>query len=181
MKNIKHYDKSTGFLGGETCTNAIDISNQGEVWIGTLNGLNGHNPSHQRVNVIPPTLGVNDILSFYESISTKEELEIGNWFRVKDPLHLKHAENHIGFNFEGVNLLNPDEVYYRFKLKGMEDKWSPITQSTNATYSNLGAGNYVFQVIAGNEDNVWTDPVEIPFSIAQPFYLTWWFIGICIS
>ena len=36
ISGIKHFGQNEGFLGGETCTNAISVSQNGDLWIGTL-------------------------------------------------------------------------------------------------------------------------------------------------
>ncbi len=177
--NVKHFGKNEGFLGGETCTNSISVSPEGEIWVGTLNGLNRHDPANRKKNHQAPKLSITDILLFYESIGESElKNNMGDWFSMNDKLTFEYSENHISFNFKGVNLQNPEEVYYQFRLTNFDRDWSPISKKNDATYSNLPAGDYTFEVKAGNEDNVWTEPIQIKFSIKIPIWQTWYFYTI---
>ena len=172
--DIKHFGPNEGFSGGETTTNSISVSKNGHLWIGTLKGLNRHTPTLPKINTIAPKLSMSDITLFYESITEN----VNDWYKVNTTLNFDYNENHISFHFEGVNLKNPEEVYYQFKLKGFDNNWSPIDKNNVATYSNLPSGGYTFMVKSGNEDNVWTEPIEISFLISTPFWKSWWFISI---
>ena len=174
ISDFKHFGSNEGFLGGETMTNSISISPNGDIWIGTINGLNCHNPSQSKTNTIAPKLSMSNISLFYESITE----EVNDWYNIDKTLNFNYNENHVSFKFEGVDLKNPEEVYYQFKLDGFENEWSPIEKHNVATYSNLPSGNYNFLVKAGNGDGIWTESIVIPFSIHTPFWKSWWFISI---
>jgi len=174
ISDIKHFGQNEGFLGGETCTNAISVSKNGDLWIGTLNGLNRHTPTQSKINAIAPKLHMSDITLFYESITKG----VNDWYNINNTLNFDYNENHISFHFEGVNLKNPEEVFYQFKLKGFESNWTPVDKNSVATYSNLPSGEYTFMVKSGNEDDVWTEPIEFSFIISTPFWKTWWFISV---
>ena len=171
--DIKHFGPNEGFSGGETTTNSISVSKNGDLWIGTLKGLNRHTPTLPKINTIAPKLSMSDITLFYESITEN----LNDWYKVNTTLNFDYNENHISFHFEGVNLKNPEEVYYQFKLEGFESEWSPINKHKIATYSNLPSGIFTFKIKAGNEDGIWTKPIEVSFNILTPFWKTWWFIN----
>jgi sensor histidine kinase YesM len=66
-------------------------------------------------------------------------------------------------------------VRYQWKLDGFEDEWSPMSEKTDATYSNIPPGDYTFMVRACNADLVWSEPESVSFSTLPPFWKTWWF------
>jgi hypothetical protein len=101
----------------------------------------------------------------------------------KLPLNLKlpYNKNHLTFDFVGLSYTNPDVVVYQYKLEGLEDKWSPLTSKTEATYPSLPPGTYTFKVKARNNDGVWNkEPAEFTFTITPPFWKTLWFIVLVI-
>ncbi|CAG5080610.1 sensor histidine kinase [Parvicella tangerina] len=179
---IKHYSKNEGFLGGETCSDAADIDEQGRVWIGTLDGLNCFSAKKGFVNDVPPKVFLDDITIFYESIlNTSAKDQISDWFTVKDKLHLHHTQNHLSFHFDAINLINPNKVFFQYKLEGFDVSWSPISDRNDATYSNLPSGNYTFKVKAVNEDGVWSEELVIPIEVSIPYWKTTWFFASVVS
>jgi ligand-binding sensor domain-containing protein len=179
IKQIKHFGKDEGFKGVETNRNASCVDNNGNVWFGTIDGLMKYNPKKATKNTLAPKLSLSNVALFYKDLAqTKKYKErITNWHNLTDSLILNHTENHISFEFKGINQKNPDKVYYEFILEGFDPKWSPISEKNDATYSNLPPGFFKFKVRAGNEDNVWTEkPIEFVFTITPPFWKTSLFI-----
>ena len=92
-------------------------------------------------------------------------------------LELGYKEKSIVFNYSSICLTNPDDVYYKVMLEGLEDDCRPITKQTYVTYSPLPPGKYTFKVIASNNNGVWNKvPVTYSFEIIPPLWQRTWFI-----
>lgn len=182
ISKVKHYSKGDGFSGVETCRNAVLKDKEGTLWFGTINGVIRFFPSSQRKNTQAPILRLTDIRLFYESLSKTPYRDfLGPWQQVKK-LELPSNQNHLTFEFFGVNLSNPDAVRYRWKLEGFDEQWSPPSTERSILYSNLNPGNYRFLVKACNEDQEWSKQAYVvEFSIATPFWYQWWFILLSIG
>lgn len=176
---IKHFGKSEGFLGTETCQNAVTEDREGNLYFGTINGLMRFNLGQGLRNAIAPIISIRDVNLFYEPIATGTyrawaDVDLG----LAQGLKLPHDQNHLGFDFIGINHPNPEQVKYQWRLLGEEQKWSPVSSKTSATYSNLLPGTYRFQLKAVNEDGVWSNTLSSPpFEISPPYWQRWWFIG----
>lgn len=177
IKSIKHYSKGDGFTGIETIQNAVFNDPDGTIWFGTINGLSKYNPSNSNKNYHEPITNITDVKIFYESISkTKYRDFAGDWNTVKE-LDLPFSQNHISFDFNAINLSNPDGVKYKWKLVNFDPGWSPVSKDHSILYSNIFPGNYTFLLKACNEDGIWNKkPIEIHVHIATPFWLQWWVI-----
>lgn len=59
-------------------------------------------------------------------------------------------------------------------LKGFDKTWNNTDNQNNiATYTNLSPGNYTFQVMACNNDEVWNpEKAEIRITILPPWWLS---------
>jgi ligand-binding sensor domain-containing protein/two-component sensor histidine kinase len=182
ISKVKHFSKGDGFSGVETCRNAVLKDKEGTLWFGTINGVIRFFPSSQLKNTQAPILRLTDIRLFYESLSKTPYRDcLGPWQQVKK-LELPSNQNHITFEFFGVNLSNPDAVRYRWKLEGFDEQWSPPSTEKSILYSNLNPGNYRFLVKACNEDQQWSkQPYVVEFSIATPFWHQWWFILLSVG
>jgi ligand-binding sensor domain-containing protein/two-component sensor histidine kinase len=175
QKQIKHYGKLDGFTGVETCQNSVWKDNDGSIWFGTINGLCQFNPSELNKNTIPPILAFKDIKLSYESILDNEN-DILQYGKQVSPLKLAHYQNHITFEFLGINLKRPSEVSYKWKLEGFDDEWSPESKDRSIMYSNLEPGKYRFLLLSSNEDGEWNkEPLVYEFEIDTPYWKTTWF------
>ena len=178
---IKHYSKGEGFIGIETCQNAVFNDNDGTIWFGTINCLSKFNPANKVKNEFAPIISITDVKLYYESISnTAYKSFAGDWNSVKH-LELPYDQNHLSFDFMAINFSNPEAVKYQWKLVGFDENWSPPSKDHSIVYSNLSPGNYNFMVKACNEDGVWNkEPVMISFVIYPPFWMRWWFITLIV-
>lgn len=74
---------------------------------------------------------------------------------------------------------NEGNIRYSFRLKGNSNNYSIPSVNNIATFTNLPAGNYIFQVkatVAGSNDIYYSQDLHI--RILPPWYLGW--IGICL-
>ncbi|MCB0584577.1 MAG: histidine kinase, partial [Phaeodactylibacter sp.] len=177
VKEIRHFGRAEGFAGIETAQNAVLKDKKGNLWFGTVNGLMQYNPQYSFSNTTPPVLHFTAIRLFYEPLEkTAYAGLLGPWHQLKDSLVLPYNQNHLEFEFLGINHPNPEKVSYQWRLLGQETEWSPPSPRNNVTYSNLAPGTYTFQARAYNEDGVPTPiPLEASFTIEPPFWETWWF------
>lgn len=182
IKSIKHYGKSDGFLGVETCQNSVWKDADGKIWFGTINGASCYNLSNLQVNRTAPILSILDVQLFYESLSKTRYAGVILPWSSYQRLHLPYDQNHLSFLFKGINLKNPEGVEYSWKMSGFENKWSPWTKEQRIVYSNMSPGKYTFLLRSRNEDGfINPNPERFSFTIARPFWLTTWFILIeCI-
>jgi serine phosphatase RsbU (regulator of sigma subunit) len=82
----------------------------------------------------------------------------------------------IWVNYIGINLRDPEKVYYQTILENYEDEWSKTSNRREVLYSPRD-GHYKFMMISVNEDGLSTDtPISFTLVIKKPFYRTWWFL-----
>ena len=84
------------------------------------------------------------------------------------------------FVLSSPTLKYKSEIKYHYQLKGYDPDWIINDYFENEIlYNALAPGNYEFVVKAENQ-NEFSDAVSFKFSIATPFYASWWFISILI-
>ncbi len=181
ITRVKYYGKMDGFVGVETCQNSIFNAKDGSIWIGTIGGLCKFNPSELTQNPLAPILSFKNVRLFYEPIFLKDSLSPLIKGKQREKLFLSHNDNHLTFEFFGVNLKRPEGVLYQWKLEGFDDEWSPPSKERSILYSNISPGKYRFMVRSSNEDGVWNkEPLIFSFEISAPFWKQSWFIGLII-
>lgn len=178
-KKIIHFTNYDGLKSLECNQNAVEIDYNNNLWLGTSKGLmlfNLNNPDYKQYL---PQLHITGIRLFFQKHSFKNRYSsISPETGLPNNLTLKYKENHLTFDYIGINHANPDKVKYSFMLEGFDDGWSPINQDRFVTYSNLPYGEYVFKLKASTDGFVWSKPIQFSFTILPPFWLTWWFLLI---
>ena len=72
--------------------------------------------------------------------------------------------------------IRPMAIRYSYRLGS--DDWSPLSPASSLDLKHLGPGHYKLLVRAVNETGHWSDPIDVSFDIAWPWYLHWW--AICL-
>lgn len=165
---VIHYTESDGLQGLQFMLGSACKLSDGRLAFGGVNGLNIFHPDSVRDNPNPPILHFTDwIVNDTGSISTSPEFLPRQSF--------SYENRTLSFHFVGIDYTAPDEVKYRYRLKGFEKDTAEGGTNGFARYAQLPAGDYTFQVWAANSDGVWTTvPHELQFTIEPPWYATWW-------
>jgi Histidine kinase/Y_Y_Y domain len=87
------------------------------------------------------------------------------------------GQRKIQFVFSSPSLRNRETVNYHYKLAEYDTGWTINKYDENTiTYNALAPGTYTMQVKAENQ-GAFSETISYSFSIAQPVYSRWWFIG----
>jgi len=97
---------------------------------------------------------------------------ITNWYGLPENLSLAYNNNYITFNFIGITTKSPQKVKYQYKLEGIDENWSALTNRTEAPYGNLPKGSYTFKVKAMNSEGCWSKEYNYSFTIRPPWWKT---------
>ena len=179
--DFKYYSNLDGLRGLECNQNSVFIDHKNNLWFGTNNGLMKLNLNKRAKAGIQPDVRLKGVRLFFEDIDLSMFSDSSNQDTSQSSnATFKYNQNHLTFDYIGINHTNPLKVKYKFKLIGNDEDWSPVTNNTYVTYSNLGFGDYSFFLKASNDNINWTEPLRFDFSITPPVYFTWWFYLTCI-
>lgn len=176
---INHYSTEEGLTNLESNLNSIYEDYEHKIWIGTSNGLAKIDPSLNEIlfDFRSPELHFTGIRLFMEEFDyNRFEVSYELDAEIPTNISLPYDQNHLTFDFIGINLKNPESVFYEYRLSGANETWSPLTQAKYATYSDISPGDYVFEVRATNKTFEWSEVQGINITIRPPYWKTWWFI-----
>lgn len=177
--DISRYGIGDGIPDLETNLNSGFFDNEGNFWFGTSSGLVCYHRQVSGIGVRRPIVQLKSILLNYTPFDYKKYsddlLPNGN----PASLALPYNKNNLVFELDGVALVNHDELKYQFRLKGLSDKWSPLSPVSTITFTNLAAGEYELMVRAVDLDGRKSETIALPFVIHEAFYKTWWFLLLC--
>jgi signal transduction histidine kinase len=141
----------------------------GRLWFSTIKGVAMIDPRGVARNERPPQVVIDQVLADGVPVAAttpKQELAPGT--------------SRFDFHYAGLSFVAPEKVRYRYKLVGFDEDWVDGGDRRAAYYTNLGAGDYRFLVLACNNDGVWAaSPASFEFTLRPHFYRTYWFYTLC--
>ncbi len=88
---------------------------------------------------------------------------------------LDAAHNSVGFEVAANTYRPGADLLYQTRLRGFgDDQWTYWSARTHAEYTNLPAGNYIFEAHARNHDGVQGRVASVRFAVAPPWLRTPW-------
>jgi len=162
--NIRIYGEESGFTT-DILKNAVARAQDGKLILGTTSGIIQYDPYQAREDTVPPRLSLKSVVINDRAYDPTEKIK------------LKYGKYRVSIDFVGINLSNPDQVTYQYKLDGYEEEWSDVTRVSSAYYGRVEDGDYTFMVRAcdGN-GNCSTEPLTLGISVKIPIWKAWWFI-----
>jgi signal transduction histidine kinase/ligand-binding sensor domain-containing protein len=98
---------------------------------------------------------------------------------IVSPFHhaiIPYANNRVAFEFTSLSLISAKNNRFKYMLNGYDKQWREVGTERKANYTNLAPGEYIFTVLASNNDGIWNPQgTTYSFTIKPPFYLTLWF------
>ena len=92
------------------------------------------------------------------------------------PNVFSHDENNFTFNYTGLYYSDPEKLYYKYKLDGLDSTWV-ITNDRSKNFPKLEPGNYTFHIQSAlNKSFKNAAEASYSFIIKKPFYKTYAFI-----
>jgi hypothetical protein len=168
---IKIYYTTDGLQDNIFLSRSAFKDYKGILYFGGVKGLNYFYPQELDKKNSNPTLLINTIEVLNQPAEVILPEQINNVIGNLKSLQLKYNQSSFSFRFAALdNILHPNH-YYAYRLKGFDDNWIYKHLERMATYTNIPAGTYTFEVKAGTKEDVWDIPTEsITITIEQPFW-----------
>jgi signal transduction histidine kinase/ligand-binding sensor domain-containing protein/DNA-binding response OmpR family regulator len=143
---FSRYDTQDGVQGNVYYPFASAKGADGNLYFGGATGFTIVNPGEIMQNIYKPKIILSDFL--IDNVSSKFENEIV----------LNHNQTNFGFRFASDNYLIAEKNHFKYRLKGYDDRWIEVDASNRtALYSKVPPGDYTFEILASNNDGVWSD------------------------
>ncbi|NJM25075.1 MAG: hypothetical protein HC859_05790 [Bacteroidia bacterium] len=171
-----HYDYDNGLTGIETNQNAFYLGAD-KKFFGLIDGLYQYN-NINRQNQRSFDLHLTDLQILYGEYQVRAYADsLFGFFKLPYRPSFPPDKNHLTFQFNRVDKRYPKSIRFRYMLENFDKTWSQPSASGQVTYSNLPPGEYIFRVMATNNQGSWSDSrIAYPFTIQRPFYLTTSFV-----
>jgi signal transduction histidine kinase/ligand-binding sensor domain-containing protein/DNA-binding response OmpR family regulator len=146
--------------------NAGCKTRDGRLWFPTIRGLAMIDPGSLTTNRVPPPVLIEEVLVNKTPIDSAGVIDL--------PAGSRSFE----FHFTALSFLAPGRMKFRYQLEGFDPDWVE-SETRQATYTNIGPGDYTFRVTASNNDGLWNQTgAMIRFHLRPHFYQTYWFYSL---
>jgi len=86
------------------------------------------------------------------------------------------GKRRFAFHYTGINLSAPEQVRYRYRLRGLDRYWVEAGSRRSALYQDIPPGGYVFEVVASNKNGTWNEQgAFLQVAVLPFFWQTAWF------
>lgn len=164
---------SDGLVGDVFNRNSSHLSADGELFLGSTEGLIQFYPEQVQKESVSPNLQITDFLISNQSVDYRpQDTLLKKHITHLEELNLEWNQNMFTIIFQNVNFNFSSHTNYRYKLEGFDSEWNAVGANINrATYSNLEPGSYVFKMGIKNPTNEW-QPSErtLTIKVVPP----WW-------
>ena len=176
IEDIYHFGRNDGFLGIETCLNAVDKDAKGNLWFGALYGLTKYTPSLDSKVTIQPKIYFKDVQVAYKSVDT---IQLKAWTNSNKILQLTPTQRQLSFAYRSIDIDHPNRIEYRSKLN--KNEWSPWSKENKQNFAGLAYGLHQFSVQSRNHRWEQSEPIKFNFFIDSPIYEKTWFQWLVIT
>jgi two-component sensor histidine kinase len=102
--------------------------------------------------------------------------------QLSDQGTFSHNDNNWTIEFGGVNLRGDEPLRYRYRLLPVDQEWHSPQVNRVVAFPALEPGSYTFEVVSLNAEGIESlHPASLSFTIASPFWRTWWFLTLSVG
>lgn len=172
--SIQYFDQGYGQPGPNE--SLFTQLSSGEIIIGIRQGFGIFHPDSLRINHEKPQPYITAFKVFDKDLINNQDL-----FTLTD-LDLSYKQNFFSFEFSAIAYNLPEKISFAYMLEGVDEDWVSAGQRRYASYTNIGGGDYTFQLKAANNEGIWNEEVyRLKIHISTPWWKTWWFwLGLFI-
>lgn len=167
-RTFTNYDKYDGLLNSEFNWGSACTDKEGMMYFGGMEGIDYFHPDSVMQTVLPPTLIASafSVHNRFQPLNTSYKLGTD--------------DNTISIEFTGNDFLNAAKTFYRYKLDEADEDWVAVQGINKVSYNKLPHGKYHFTVQASYDNKSWGIPLQLSFSIATPWFQSWWFFMLVV-
>ncbi|WP_405205149.1 two-component regulator propeller domain-containing protein [Aquimarina sp. LLG6339-5] len=170
ITDVFHFGRNDGFLGIETCLNAISKDIEGNLWFGAIYGLTKYEPGETNKATVKPEIHFENIEIAYQTL---DSINPDIWAKNDNVLQLTPEQTELSFNYKTIDLDHPNDIEYRYKLNNTA--WSPWSSEKKQNLAGLAYGAHSFSAQSRNYRWEESEPITFKIFIDSPIYKKLWF------
>ena len=177
-KLSRNFSREDGLQGRQFNPGSCFLSDNGVMFFGGSNGFNSFSPSNIKTNPLPPKTLLTSIFVNHDELRPGlPNSPLQTSLKFTDRIVLGARQNSLTLNFIANNYLQPQKNSFRYRLLNYENNWIEAGSDGKATFTKMPPGKYTFELLASNNDGIWSaEPRRLQIVIRYPLLLRWYAI-----
>ena len=181
--SIKNFNESEGLQGLQFYSRCAFKDKEGRLYFGGVNGYNVFFPEQISDTLLTPKVVFTDFKIKYQTVKIDAEgSPLVKDISETENVTLDYSQREFSITFAGLNYLNPENIYYSYRLSGIDDQWIDIGNQRTITFAYLTPGQYELMVRASDDPvrasddpNSWgNDYSYLKINVLPPPWRSWW-------
>lgn len=181
---LLHYDPDAKVLSRFTTSNGLPIDQFnynsgyqdriGNIYFGSLRGMIVFSPENFIKTFEPLKVYFTGFQLFNKEIEASQaDSPLTQSIIFTDEINLHHDQSTFSIDFAIPTYAISQNVWYRYKLEGVDKEWIVRQSTKKLHYTKLPPGKYTLYVQASKESGVWPDePSSLVIIVKPPFWST---------
>jgi len=178
--SLRNFNESEGLQGLQFHPRCAIIDDDGKIYFGGINGYNAFFYDQISEILSTPEVLFTDFKVKYVTAEIDEEgSPLERDITETGEITLDYSQREFSVTYVGLNYLNPENIYYSYRLDGLDDEWNNASTQRTITFGYLTAGEYELMVRASNNPNSWGEEYSsLKITVSTPPWKSWWAILI---
>ncbi|MCJ8208633.1 response regulator [Mucilaginibacter sp. RS28] len=162
---IKIFTRANGLLSDQFNYNSSFKDSDGTLYFGCVKGLISFNPGLFGENNFPAPVYITGFQVHDKEISVNQPNPVIKQSVIfTKAITLKYNQSSFSIDFAKLSFTAPEMTQYKYRMDGLDYKWTYLKTNRKAYFTELPPGNYTFIVKAANPDGTW-NPKETRLQI----------------
>lgn len=173
LNQFNVYNTQDGLYDDGMLLSSVFRNEDGMIWMGSTNGLHAFHPDSIEIptNYIPNLVWLST--TRHRQDTTLVEYFPKTGLDKKNPVPFFAEDISVTWDFSTLTFKQPDEVRYRFRLKGYHKNWLPTQETGLLTLTQLPRGSYELEVESFTLGRNWSVRHDAIFiKVFPPWYQT---------
>ncbi|MCW3103817.1 MAG: hypothetical protein JWO09_2257 [Bacteroidetes bacterium] len=168
LRSFRTYGKTDGLLFTDFNKNSCFRDVSGNLWFGTSNGLIKYNADGDTREKSEPKTNISGLV-------------LNNaLYRPDQKIEVPYDDYSVKVDYIAISFTDPSKINFKYRLLGQDTIWR-YTNTKFIEFPKLNDGEYTFQLLAANSDNVWnTVPAQLSFVVKPPYWKRVWFYAMLL-
>lgn len=154
---------------------AITRDSFGNIYAGTVRGAVRFEPSGLNIETRAPQVALSRVWA--------DDIEITPRLRGANvEIHLPRDHRNLVIQYSVLDFHEPERNSARYRLVGLHNEWSQLTDSRQLIFPRLAPGEYSLEVEGWNSHGIAAEPIlRVPVVVAHPWWMNWWVVILAFA